>query len=151
NVHRMEGRTDEADALFGRSIELLRGLAAGGADADLHREKLAQALRDHAYLQQKLGRLQAATASLEEAIQIATPLAEADPQNRDYQRPGAAAVLALASVQYSRAGQRAQAGKTAQEAVTLFEPLAQQPEGQRHPYDPLLLAAALNLRAVTER
>lgn len=151
NVHRMEADTELAEPLFLQSIELLRKLIEENPTSVLYREKLAATLRDYAYVQQKRGKLKEAALTFAEAIQQARALADADAAHTGYQRLQAVALLGLASVQYVTTGQRAESAKTVQRVIDTFEPLARQPVGQRHPYDPLMLAAALNLRAANER
>src|SRR5262249_21660220 len=61
------------------------------------------------------------------------------------------ALLDLSAVQFTR-GLVAESGQTAARAAELFrEALAAPPEAGHSPYDPLLLAAALDRSAVSER
>ena len=115
-------------------------------DARLIRETL----RDSASLQAKVGELRQANDSLRRAVELADALRAEDPDRPGWRRTHAAALLDLASVEYTR-GMVPDSRKTAERAAELFRGLAELPPGKGHPYDPLLLAAALNRVAVAER
>jgi serine/threonine-protein kinase len=150
NVHRLTNETDAAEPLYGDAIRLYERLTEHFPEETSYREKLSETLRDHASLQAKVGRLGEATESLRQAVEIAEGLRAEDPDRPGWQRTLATALLDRCAVEYTR-GLIAESGKTAGQAVELFRGLLEQAAGVRHPYDPLLLAAALNRVAVVER
>jgi tetratricopeptide (TPR) repeat protein/tRNA A-37 threonylcarbamoyl transferase component Bud32 len=154
NVHRLENDLDVAEPLLVDSITLLRGLVQVDPTDKLVHERLSLALRDFGLLQKKLGRLDKAMESLdgpEGAIALATALEATDPERPAYVRIVAAALLARSSVEFLN-GKHTQSLETANGAAERFRKLVALSAGPgSHPYDRLLFAAALNLRAVNER
>jgi eukaryotic-like serine/threonine-protein kinase len=151
NVHRLTNEIEAADPLYKDSVRLYTGLANQFPDEPLHRQKISETLRDQAKLQSNLGRLQEATENLRRSIEIAEKLVNDDRHQPHLQRALAAALLSLAGVEYSR-GAYDQAGTTAARAAELFRALTALAAGQgSHGYDPVLLAAALNIQAIAAR
>jgi tetratricopeptide (TPR) repeat protein len=101
-------------------------------------------------LQGRLGRLREAADTLRESLALAEKLAAADPQQPSPRRDVAVALLDLSAVEFAR-GQVEASRQTAGRAVALFRGLVGRPAGKAHPYEPLLLAAALNRVAVAQR
>ncbi len=154
NVHRLENETTLAEQLLVDTIRLLRGLVDEYPDDKPLHAKLSLALRDFGSLQKKLGRLKEAAASLNGkhgAIELATALETAEPNQPAYIQTLAVAQLGLSSVEFVQ-GNHAASLETATAATDRFRKLWALPGGQgSHPYDRLLLAAALNLRAMNQR
>jgi serine/threonine-protein kinase len=149
NVHRLLNEPEEADRLYADAIRLEEGLAEQFPDELERRNRLSMILRDHASLQGNVGKLREAADSLHRAIEIAETLRAAEPKSPSYRRTLAAGFLSLASNEHARG--MADSGKTAGQAATLFRELTALLAGQGHPYDPLLLAASLNIVAIAER
>src|SRR5262249_13698910 len=72
-----------------------------------------------------------------------------EPERGGYRRSLAVGLVDLSGVQFVR-GQVAEAETSARRAADLFRALVKLPPAQRHPYEPLFLAAALNQVAVTQ-
>jgi serine/threonine-protein kinase len=149
NVHRLTYEIEAADPLYKDSIRLYGGLAEQYPEEAVYRELLSETLRDFSKLQAKVGQLRQATETLQQAIAIAEKLLAEEPQRSSYRRKLANSLLSLSGIEQSRG--MTEAGKTAEQAVQLFRELVALPRGERHPYDPVLLAAALNQAAVAER
>ncbi|MCI0461304.1 MAG: hypothetical protein L0Z62_30520, partial [Gemmataceae bacterium] len=119
----------------------------------VHSFRLADVLRDYANSQVKQGRLREATENVNRSLRIAGKLLEGDAKRAAYRRSMALALLNLAAIEY-RQGKHEHADqteKTIQRSVALFRELVEGPPEERHPYEPLLLTAALNLKAMIER
>mgnify|MGYP001614068500 CR=1 FL=1 len=151
NVLRLTNAIAAAEPLYQDSVRLYAGLADQFPHEPVHRQKLSETLRDQAKLQSNVGRLKEATATLGRSIDIAEKAINEDPDQPNHGRALAAALLNLAGVETAR-GAYEQAGKSAARAAQLFRELIALPAGPgRHGYDPVLLAAALNIQAVAER
>ncbi len=151
NVHRLTNEADVAEPLSQTSTALYEGLANEFPDHMAHQQRVSETLRDHAKLRSNLGRLNDATDLLRRSVAIAEKLRDQDQEQPSYERAHAAALLSLAGVQFTR-GQLAEAQKSAERAAELFRALAALPPGEGgHPYDSLLLAAALNINAIVQR
>jgi serine/threonine-protein kinase len=150
NVQRLTNETAAAGSLYLESIRLLETLTEQLPDEAAWREKLSDTVRDHAQLQVKMGQLKEAAASLRQAIALAEKLRDEDPEQSGYRRSLALCLVDLSGIQNAR-GEDVEAEKSARQAVDLFRRLVEMPPGQRHPYELLFLAAALNQVAVTER
>jgi eukaryotic-like serine/threonine-protein kinase len=149
NVHRQESEMEAAEAYFTKSIRLYEGLVEQYSDEIFYQEALADTLRDYSKLQADFGRLREATATLRQAVAIAEKLLAADPKRSVFRRNLARTLLNLSNIELTRGSD--EVGKTAAEAVKLFGNLASLPPDERRPYDPVLLAASLNILAVVER
>jgi len=150
NVHRLENQTKQAEELLVETVTLLQGLALeGGAPLDI-RDRQALALRDYASLQARLGQLDYAKLTIDQAVQLAQNLEKWSNNELRFSRTEAAALLVRAGIELSK-GDYAEAGATADQAADRFARLLKAPPEKRHPYDRLLLAASLNMRAATER
>jgi serine/threonine-protein kinase len=142
NVHRLANEASVADDYYRDSIHLYRDIG--------ERENLSGTLRDYASMQAKVGRLGQAAETAREARAIAEAVRMEEPARPGPRRLLARNLLALASIDYRR-GLLAEAGAEAGEASALFRGFATMPPAQRDRHDPLLLAAALNARAMAER
>jgi serine/threonine-protein kinase len=142
NVHRLAREVDAAEPLYADALRILEGLVKEFPNEAADRQKLAETLRDRASAQAQVGRLRAATDTLLRAVAVS----EGEPPSLNL----ATARLDLSGVEYER-GLVAESGKTAARAAELFRARLKLPAGKGHPYDPLLLAAALNQVAVAER
>src|SRR5262249_47430036 len=117
----------------------------------VYRQRLSETLRDHASLQDRVGRLREADDSLRRAVQIAEKMRAEAPSQPGGRQTVAFALLDLSAVEFTR-GLVAESGKSAGRAAELFrEAINAPPEAGHSPYDPLLLAAALDRSAVAER
>src|SRR5262249_5079181 len=129
---------------------LLESLVKQFPDNAEYRKGLSETLRDYSPVQVKVGRLQEATDTLRRAVAIAEQLAAENPNQPSQQRNLATNLLDLAGVEYSR-GLVADSGTTAARSVEIFRKLVSLPPSDSHPYNPVLLAAALNRVAVADR
>ncbi|MCI0641181.1 MAG: protein kinase [Gemmataceae bacterium] len=149
NFKRLINETTEAERLYQDALALREKLSADSAEDKL---LLADTVRDHGGLQIKLGRLREATGSFEKALKM-TDEDKADEKKSHYRRRTALALRNLASIDY-RKGMHQKSGVPAdniQRAVDLFRSLVEGPAEERNPYDPLLLAGAVNLSAMMDR
>jgi serine/threonine-protein kinase len=149
NVHRLTNEIESADPLYKASILLYGGLADQYPEEAVFRELLSETLRDFSKLQARVGQLRQATETLQQSIAIAEKLLAEQPQRTASRRKLANSLLNLAAIEQTRG--MTEAGKVAEQAVQLFRELVALPPGERHPYDPVMLAAALNQAAAAER
>ena len=150
NVHRLGDERDLAEPLYGESVRLYERLSRESAEAANYKQRLSETLRDQAKLRSNVGRLSEAGSALRRSLEIAEQLCREAPSDPRFQRTLAAALLSLASLESSK-GKTEETRELAQRAAGLFRELDTRPAGQRHPYDPILLAASLNLVAVSLR
>jgi serine/threonine-protein kinase len=149
NVHRFDNEVEAAEPLYQEALRLQEGLAEQDAGKAVHRQKLAETLRDYGGLQGKVGRLREATDTLRRAVEVAEKARAEAGDSPGSRRALASALLDLSSIEYAR-GMFAESGKNAGRSADLFRGLAGLPRGSS-PYDLLLLAAALDRGAVSER
>lgn len=149
NFHRLSSQPQEALPLYEESVKLYQGLTEKFDSEQLPKERLAETLRDYAKLQSMLGRLVEASDSLGRSVEIVEKLRSTVP-DANLERSLGVAKLDLATVQYSRL-RLDEAKARAKESADLLRGLSSAPPEQSHPYDPLLLAAALSLLASAER
>lgn len=147
NYHRMENNPMKSAELYDESIALQRKLTAQFPDDIERRNTLASTLRDQASMFALIGRLDKAGDDLREAIQM-TPADAAGSTNQ--RRTLATSQLDLSSIEFSRGNFR-ESKLLADSASKEFAELVHLPAEQRHPYDPLLRAAALNRLAAATR
>jgi serine/threonine-protein kinase len=147
NIHRLEGETEAAQMLYAKSVHLIRGLAQ---EDSKYVDRLAWTLRDQGMLLARIGRLQEGAQSLDEAMSIITAVHHTHPEEPTYWRTMAATLMARATIEYSY-GMYAEAVNLANEAVRHHRNLQSAPLSARHPYDPLMHAASINMRAINER
>jgi serine/threonine-protein kinase len=150
NVHRLTNEVSEAEPLYADSVRLYEGLAQQYPDDAVYRQKLAETLRDQASERSKAGRLPEATDLVGRSLEIAEKLRAEDPDRPTYRRALATALLNRSALERTR-GMVAESGKTAGQSAELFRELLALPPGEAHPYDGVLLAAALNIVAISER
>jgi tetratricopeptide (TPR) repeat protein len=150
NAHRLLGESEPAEGLYDDSTRLLEGLTKQFPHETAYRVSLAEVLRDRAQLQARRGRLVQATATLRDAIRVAEGLRDEDPDRVAYREVLATLLFDLSGIQFATGGFAA-SGTSAARAADLFRELVALPAGERHPYDPLLLAATLSQQAVAER
>jgi eukaryotic-like serine/threonine-protein kinase len=152
NFHRLIYEHDQAMLPYQDAIALRRRLTNEFAEAD-QQFQLCDVLRDLASSQKDQGRLQDATHSLEEALGIAESLWKSEPGRPSYRRGLALLLMNRALLQARRTDSGASRPALAQlqRAIDLFRGLVEGPAAERHPYESLLLAAALNQRAIQER
>jgi serine/threonine-protein kinase len=147
NFHRMVYETREAEALYNDSLLLRAKLAEEFDTEPSHRLQLAYSLKDYANLQIQKGRLAAAAKNLNRALALADELLKDDPQVAAYLRIKASVLHHIAAVGYTKEEPKLD---SVLESIDLYRKLLAAPKG-RHPYDPIMLAAALNAKALIER
>jgi serine/threonine-protein kinase len=148
NFHRLTFEHDKAEPLYQDSIAVRRRLLAT-LDSDEDRAQLGEVLRDYAALQKDRGRLREAAEEIGRALEIAEELWRRVPDNPANQRSLGLLLLNRAFLE-NRLGKPV-TGAAIERAIDLLRKVAEAPAALRHPYDPLLLAAALNQRAIIER
>ncbi len=148
NFHRFTYDTKQAEGFYDESIALREGLVAKFPDENI---RLADSLRDYANLRIKQGQLLDAQEKLKRSLEIAREQAQRD-DNPSLQRTIALGRLNLGSIDY-RLGNHLKAGVTSnvQEAEKLLRGILEGPPEARSPYDPVLLAAAINFGAMMKR
>lgn len=152
NFQRLVFAYEAATPLYRDSIGLRRRLANGTASAE-ERFQLSEVLRDYASSQKEEGRLKAAKELLDEAVDIVEALLKIDPDRPAYRR-GMGLLLLNREILDNRirsSAPSALSAKQTQRSIGILRKLLNGPLEQRHPYDPLLLASALNQRALIER
>jgi serine/threonine-protein kinase len=150
NVHRLTNETADAGPLYAESVELYKGLAAQYPDEAGYRLRLGETLRDQASLQARVGQLREAADTLGRSVELAELLWAEEPDRPTYRRALAAGLLERSSVELKR-GAFAEAAMSARRAAELFGGLLAQVPAEAQAYDGILLAAAQNIIAVTER
>jgi serine/threonine-protein kinase len=150
NVHRLTNEFGEAELLYADAVRLYEGLAGQYPEEAEYRQKLAETLRDRASARSRVGRLREATDLLGRSIELAEKLRAEDPDRPTYRRSLAASLLGRGAIENTR-GMFAEARKTAGQSAELYRGLLALPPGEAYPYDGVLLAAALNIVAITER
>jgi serine/threonine-protein kinase len=151
NVHRLGDETGLAEPLYGESVRLYQGLAEEFPTEPNYRVKLSETYRDQAKLQSNLGRLREADALLAKSIEELNALAAQGVSAKAITRPLATALLSQGANQYKR-GLLVEAGELAERSASMFEKLDRLFPGEgSHPYDKVLLAAAVNLKAIVKR
>lgn len=150
NFHRLSSRPQEAAPLYEEAIKLYEALSGRFDQESLLKERLAETLRDYAKLQSLSGRLIEASDALGRSVEIVEKLRGSAAPDANQARSLGVAKLDLAAVEYSRL-MLDQARAHAKESADLLRGLSSAPPEKSHPYDPLLLAAALSLSASVER
>lgn len=150
NLHRLVEDALSADRLYRDSIQLYEKLAAEDKETLEYQSRLAETLRDYASLQFKLGKLSAAAASLDRAHRIVMDLPAMDRKDAFRELTLATILTDQSAVAYSM-GKDAESRLKVDQGAAILRKLVELPAGQGHPYDPLLLAGALNRIAVSER
>ena len=150
NVHRLTDEIDAADPLYRDALQLYEGLVKQFPDETRFRQTLADTGRDYASLKARIGHLKAATETLEQSLGILETLCTEHADQVHLRQSLAATLVSLGSVQYSR-GMYDESSKSAGRAATIYRELAEIPGSDKRPYDPVMLAAALNLVAICER
>jgi serine/threonine-protein kinase len=148
NFLRMTNETNEAEPLLQESIKLREAFARQDPEQEL---LLSDTLRDYAHLQIKQGRLPEALAKLNLAQQIVERLQEKS-NTAVFRRRLGLILLNTASVEY-RQGKPEQPRvlEKIDQSVSLFRQLVDGKKGEVNPYDPVMLAATLNWKAIVER
>jgi serine/threonine-protein kinase len=149
NFHRLINEIEQAEQFYNESISLREKLLEKSPNNEL---LLADTLRDHAGLRIKEGRLREAVEKLNQSREIVERL-NVDEKDPLYRRRLALLLRNLASIEYRQGKHETsdQTSKTLERATKLFRGLVDGPPQERHPYDPLLLASALNLTAMIAR
>jgi eukaryotic-like serine/threonine-protein kinase len=149
-AHRVAYDTQPAHALYTDAIALEQKLAEQNPSDPSYRNQQAEILRDFAAFLVLVGKLREAAATSDAALAAAESLLAADPKNTALRRGVQVVVLDRASIDYAR-GKLAESKRAVDRAVAGLRELTALEAPQRHPYDPLLLAAALTRQAVLER
>ena len=146
NVKRLEGACEDAETLYIDSVQAMEELINDYPEAMQYWDILAETLRDQASGRSRLGRLKAARDNLERSAKIAEQLRENNPTDTKYERTLATTLLDLSNLQLS-CGDVEASQATSEKSCRMFRELP----APRHPYDPLLLASALNQAAIAHR
>ena len=112
NLHRRTNEFETAEPFYLDSIKLQEELVEQFPDEMVHRQNLAEALRDYAQLQAAQGNLRQATDTLHRSITISETLRGDVPDRPQLTRPLAISLLDLSGIEYGR-GRIAESGKTA--------------------------------------
>lgn len=151
NVHRLTDENAGADPLYRGAIKLYEGLAQEFPDETRFGQQLSDTWRDQAKLQSNVGRLREATDSLQRSVTLIEELMRDRAGQPTLRRTLAANLVSLAGVQNKR-GLYAESAQSSERAAAIYRELIALPAvKQRHPYDAVLLAAALNLNVVCQR
>jgi serine/threonine-protein kinase len=150
NFHRLTNETGEAERYYKDALLLREGLIKKFPQEAAAQLALADTERDHASLQLRQGRLTEAAEKLNRSLAIAERLKE-DEKHPAYRRRVALACLNLAYVEYRQGKHKAGKTDNLKRAEELLRGLGGARAEERHPYDSVLLAAALNLAAMMER
>lgn len=150
NFHRLENELKLAEPLYRDSLILQAKLVEEFPDELPRLDKLTATLRDEASLLTKTGRIRHAVENYARALEIAQKLQAANQDQAPYRRLRATLMLDLASVEYAL-GNNKQSKQNAKSSADLLRDLLDLPPGKAHPYDSLLLAAALTRIAIVER
>jgi serine/threonine-protein kinase len=142
NVHRLGNEVDQAATLYQDSALLLTMLAEATPDDRDFRLRLSHVLRDHAKLLSNQGKLKDSIHSLTRAIEILGTNRQPDSSDRNIDRLLAAALLNRSTVEFEL-GEYENSKSSASQSVTLYRGLVDGP-GQKIPYEPLFLAAAVD-------
>jgi serine/threonine-protein kinase len=151
NSHRLGNELETAEPLYWESIRLYRELAEQYPEEAAYRQKWAETLRDCAIALGRVGRLRDAIDNLHQAEEVADRLHEEQPARAGHARLLGTILLDRSAYQHT-CGRVSESEKSAERAAGLFGRLVTLPDaGQRHAYDPILLAMALNRTAVARR
>jgi serine/threonine-protein kinase len=139
NVHRGLNDVPGADPAYRKAIELLESLVAQNSENPFYRDRLAETLRDQSQLLEKVGKYSDAAEVLGRAVAIARRLQATFPNQVEYRRTLAIALLALSDIDSIR-GQFADAVDHGQEAARLLQSVLTAAPHGAHPLDRLLVA-----------
>ena len=150
NFERLTYRYEEAESHYREAISLQKQLSSSRNDAEsqLH---LCEVLRDFASLKKDRGQLNEAFDSVDGALQISEELFSQNPRESVNRRNLALLLLNHAFLESRRGRSRNGAKSAIDRSIALFRELMDVAAEERHPYEPLLLASALNQRAIMER
>ncbi len=143
NLLRLLGDTAGAEASYAVALATLRGDEPNAL-------RLSETLRDHAGLQEHTGRLKGAMTTYAEAAAILVRVRATDPERAAYRRAEGTLDICRSSAEAS-AGRDQLATASAGRAVEAFRKLVTLDASQRHPYDAVLLGAALTSQATASR
>jgi eukaryotic-like serine/threonine-protein kinase len=150
NVCRSENDYATAEPLYRQAVALYTTLAREHSDQTTFQLRLSEILRDSAGLRSNHGELSEAAAMLREAVELAEAATIEDAQDNNARRALAANLLALSAVE-GILGKSEESGADAKRAADLLRALGAASPNAEAPYDPLLLAGALNNLAMAER
>ncbi|MFN0018316.1 MAG: protein kinase domain-containing protein [Pirellulaceae bacterium] len=149
NFQRLTYEHEQAEPLYLDAISLRRQIIEESPAAE-PRIQFCEVLRDFASSQRERGHFQKAAENVRQGLEVARALEKAEPGLASNSRNLALLLLNQAFLE-SRQNRAAGAKTSTEESLTLFRKLAAGPSQDRNAYDPLLLAAALNQRAIQER
>ena len=150
NVCRSENDHATAEPLYRQAVAIYTTLALDHADRSRFQLRRSETLRDYAGLRSNYGELTEAAAMMREAVQLAEAATIEDAQDANAKRALAANLLALSAVE-GTLGKAKESGEDAKRATDLLRALGAASPNADAPYDPLLLAGALNNMAIAER
>jgi hypothetical protein len=117
----------------------------------VHREKLAETLRDYSLWQAKVGQLREAKRSLDRSHDLVAELSKKDASRPGYRLIQATVLMQLSTIETALGADPDICLQRTEVAVGIFEDMAKLPPGLGHPYNQLLRAGAMNLQALRER
>ena len=150
NVCRSENDRATAEPLYRQAIAIYTTLAQDHSDQTKFQLRRSETLRDYAGLRSNHGELPEAADMMREAVELAEAASIEDAQDKNANRALAANLLALSAVE-GILGKAKESGADAKRATELFRTLGAAAPNADAPYDPLLLAGALNNMAMAER
>ncbi len=151
NFHRLTYDTDRAEGFYEESIALREALVSKFPGEKFEKLQLAASLRDYAHLRIRQGQLLDAQQKLNRSLEFAGEPTQGE-NNPSLKRTIALARLNLGLIDH-QLGNHLKSGVTlnvAEAEKLLSGLLSGNPDG-RIPYDPFLLAAAINLSAIMKR
>ena len=151
NFHRLTYDTDRAEGFYEESIALREALASKFPGEKFEKLQLAASLRDYAHLRIRQGQLLDAQQMLNRSLELAGEPTQGE-NNPSLKRTIALGRLNLGLIDH-RLGNHLKVGVTSNitEAEKLLSGLLEGNPDGRIPYDPFLLAAAINLSAIMKR
>ena len=150
NVCRSENDPATAEPLYRQAVAIYTTLAQDHADQTRFQLRRSEVLRDYAGLRSSHGELLEAAGMMREAVELAEGATLEDAKDTNAQRALAANLLALSAVE-GTLGKAKESGADAKRATDLLRALGATVPNADAPYDPLLLAGALNNTAMAER
>jgi serine/threonine protein kinase/tetratricopeptide (TPR) repeat protein len=152
NFERLINQTRQAESYYKDAIKLDERLIGAFPQKYEFRLQQSDIHRDYANLLVNVGQLKQAVTNLEESESIAEDLWGGDRENPVFRRSLALALLNKARVEYRQGkSQESQTTTALKRSTDLFRGLVVGAAEHRHGYDPLLLAAALNLTGMLQR
>jgi serine/threonine protein kinase/tetratricopeptide (TPR) repeat protein len=153
NFNRLTNQTEQAEVYYKNAIDLDKRLVKEFPTKVAFQLNLSDVFRDYANLLVIVGRLRQAAENLSEAEAIAEDLLRSNNDDPVFRRSLALALLNKSRVEYRQGKHLASenTAKTLERSTSMFRDLVNGSPERRHPYEPLLLATALNLTGIVKR